>query len=78
MVLFVDLEDESAEPPDLTRMGIGEKDYMIDTRGGHGDWRDFHNPVVDNDNQHLQVGRYGEERPNPNNNAMTEALGCYP
>jgi hypothetical protein len=61
MVLFVDLEDENAEPPERVTPH----------------WQQFHQ-------RGLRTARIGtldgndEARPNPNKNAITEALGCYP
>ncbi|KAL3424413.1 hypothetical protein PVAG01_03694 [Phlyctema vagabunda] len=82
MVLFVDLEDENAEPPDISRMGIAPTPQWSGV--GHADWRDFHDSGNSQNHgdwrdSHNQVEEVRvEERLNPNKNAMTEALGCYP
>jgi len=68
MVLFVDLEDE-VEPPELN----GVTPYW--SRGGfeHGGIGERRSLPV-----RLKQGDRGVERGNPNKNAVTEALGCYP
>ncbi|RDW60969.1 hypothetical protein BP6252_12352 [Coleophoma cylindrospora] len=84
MVLFVDLEDEAAEPPDVSRMEISSRSW---SNAGHGDWRDFHaGDDHSTSNSHgdwremLQTSQDSgpRNRPNPNVNAVTEAMGCFP
>ena len=58
MVLFVDLEDENADPP---RVNTTHWEHSIMSR-----LKTKNNAVLD------------EGRINPNKNATTEALGCYP
>ncbi|TVY55816.1 hypothetical protein LCER1_G005120 [Lachnellula cervina] len=63
MVVFVDLDDES-EPPEL---------------GGHWDVRRFGLGNTVSEKEKEEVENVDEEkRDNPNRNASTEALGCYP
>lgn len=61
MVLFVDLEDENAEPPERVTPH----------------WQHFNQRGL----RTAYIGIFDgsdEARPNPNKNAITEALGCYP
>ncbi|TVY14254.1 hypothetical protein LARI1_G007627 [Lachnellula arida] len=63
MVVFVDLDDES-EPPEV---------------GGHWDVRRFGLGNTVSEKEKEEVENVNEEkRDNPNRNASTEALGCYP
>jgi hypothetical protein len=58
MVLFVDLEDENAEPPEIVTPH----------------WQPFNERAL----RPVNTGALDEGRVNPNKNAITEALGCYP
>jgi hypothetical protein len=58
MVLFVDLEDENAEPPEIVTPH----------------WQRFNERSL----RTAEAGTLDQARVNPNKNAITEALGCYP
>ena len=58
MVLFVDLEDENAEPPEVVT----------------NHWQRF----KERDLRTANTTSLDERRVNPNKNATTQALGCYP
>ena len=58
MVLFVDLEDETAEPPEIVTPH----------------WQRFNERSL----RTAKAATLDEARLNPNKNAITEALGCYP
>lgn len=84
MVFFVDLEDDSTEPPDMSRMDISSTSW---SNAGHGNWRDFHAGGENSTSQShgdwremLQTSEVpgASKRSNPNVNAITEALGCFP
>ena len=66
MVVFVDLDDET-EPPEV---------------GGHWDVKRFGLGNVvsekEKDKEEVVENANEEKRDNPNRNASTEALGCYP
>lgn len=58
MAVFVDLEDESAEPPEILTTP---------------QWQPYERVLRTAD-----TGKLDDARVNPNKNATTEALGCYP
>lgn len=65
MVVFVDLEDES-EPPERASHWT-----LLNEHGGTGS-------ISSLKGLKFKDGIRGEHRENPNKNAITEALGCYP
>jgi hypothetical protein len=65
MVVFVDLEDES-EPPERAAHWS-----LLNERGGIGNISSLRGLS-------LTDGIRADQRDNPNKNAITEALGCYP
>lgn len=67
MVLFVDLEDE-VEPPDSTSAFLARLHHRWE-RDGEGN-------LISRDSRGL--ADECEARANPNVNAVTQALGCYP
>jgi len=67
MVLFIDLEDES-EPPE--QLGNNPHHWLM-----HDNTDFLRGLTIGNEGR---AGGVEVARENPNKNAITEALGCYP
>jgi hypothetical protein len=68
MVIFVDLDDE-AEPPELGAVKHQVPQHWSQIGLGR---------CISQVNGNDAIAETASERPNPNKNALTEALGCYP
>jgi hypothetical protein len=68
MVVFVDLDDD-IEPPELS---------SLKTKAPIGWYQADRIPAAPNNQTPKRPPEKLNERTNPNKNAITEALGCYP
>jgi hypothetical protein len=68
MVVFIDLDDD-VEPPELS---------SLKTKAPISWYQNDHIPAAPNTHSPKKYLEKLNERTNPNKNAVTEALGCYP